>query len=139
MMLSADSVHAQAPVPASEPSAARPYRRTCLECGAPHSAAMAHGDFCATACRHAFNNRRRIRGADLYDLVMAWRFDRSVATSFKVLRAICRLASDFRAEDRSRRAGRASWRHPRKIKRAKPALFTTYLTAARDHDAWRPE
>lgn len=130
------SVHALSSPTVSQPPVARSYRRSCLECGASHGLAQ---DFCATACRMAFNNRRKARGAELYDLVMAWRFQRNLATGLKVLRAICRLASDFRAEDRAERAGRLSWRHPNKIKHAKGQLFRDYLTAAKHSDAWRPE
>jgi hypothetical protein len=109
----------------------RTYRRTCVECGTPYGAAQAHGEFCGPACRKAFNNRRQLRGAELYDLVMAWRCERTLAASMKVLRAICRLAADFRAADRRERPGRRSWRHPRRIADAKPYLFMTYFSAAR--------
>lgn len=83
----------------------------CLECGEPRGA----GDFCADACRAAFNNRRKARGAELYDLFMVLRFDRKRAKLLRVFQALCRLASNWRAEDQARRAGRRSWRRPEDV------------------------
>ena len=90
----------------------------CLECGAD----APNGDFCASACRHTFNNRRRLRGAELYDLYMAHRFDRATAQDLGVFRAINRLASTFRKEDQARREGRRSWRTPRTVLEERPWL-----------------
>ena len=42
----------------------------CLECGGE----CGKGEFCGSACRMAFNNRRKARGAELYDLFMVHRF-----------------------------------------------------------------
>ena len=63
-------------------------------------------DFCRPQCRRAFNNRRAVRGAELYDLVMAHRFDRATARDLGVLALINRAASIFREEDRRERGGR---------------------------------
>lgn len=79
----------------------------CLECGTEFSG---KGEFCSNACRHAFNNRRKARGAELYDLYMAHRFERKEAQEQRVFQAINRLASNWRQEDLARRAGRRSWR-----------------------------
>lgn len=86
----------------------------CLECGGTREAGAA-GEFCATACRDAFNNRRKARGAELYDLFMVLRFDRERAKFLRVFQALCRLASNWRREDRARRAGRRSWRKPEDV------------------------
>ncbi len=91
----------------------------CAECGADASRAAS---FCGDACRHAFNNRRRVRGAEIYDLFMALRFERRLGTALGLFQAICRLASDFRAEDRASRDGRKSWRHPRTVLSERPHL-----------------
>lgn len=86
----------------------------CLECGAPREAGAA-GDFCATACRDAFNNRRKARGAELYDLFMVHRHERPRAVELRILQAMNRLASNWRQEDRDRRSGRRSWRKPEDV------------------------
>lgn len=90
----------------------------CLECGEPRG----NGDFCSSACRHSFNNRRKARGAEIYDLYMALRFERPLAKLLGVLQAISRLASNYRAEDLAQRAGRKSWRNPRTVLEERPYL-----------------
>lgn len=102
----------------------------CLECGA---ATKAKGDFCSAACRHAFNNRRKARGAELYDLYMAHRFDRSHAQQLRVFQAINRLASNYRREDKADRAGRRSWRKPEDVLDTRPYLraISTGIRAGR--------
>ena len=83
----------------------------CLECGAM----IVVQGFCCTECRKTWNNRRAVRGAQLYDLFMAARFDRPVAKALKVWRYLAHFASQFREEDRIERAGRRSWRDPAEI------------------------
>lgn len=99
--------------------------RDCLECGTDH---VCKGGFCSTSCRHDFNNRRKARGAELYDLYMAHRFERDHAKQLGVFQAINRLASNFREEDKARRAGRRSWRSPRTVLEERPFLkaISTY-------------
>lgn len=104
-----------------------PRQRVCLECGEPFVARDHEAHFCCTACRKAFNNRRAVRGAELYDLYMAHRFERAEAQASGVFKAINRLASDWRAQDRRERAGRKSWRPFRRIFDAKPYLGAVRL------------
>jgi hypothetical protein len=84
----------------------------CRECGQPFTAKRAHGEnlFCAVDCRKAWNNRRAVRGAQLYDLFMILRYQRGVAKARGVWAIVCRLAQDWREEDHRERAGRQSWR-----------------------------
>lgn len=91
----------------------------CLECGAGHGR---KGEFCSTPCRTGFNNRRKSRGAEFYDLYMAHRFDRDEAKRLGVMTAINRLASIFREEDQKRRTGRRSWRRPSAVLEERPYL-----------------
>ncbi|WP_320409406.1 MULTISPECIES: DUF2116 family Zn-ribbon domain-containing protein [unclassified Aureimonas] len=91
----------------------------CAECG---EAAPAAAEFCSPACRHTFNNRRRLRGAELYDLYMAHRFERPLAKVLGLLQAMNRLASNYRAEDALWRAGRKSWRAPQDVLATRPHL-----------------
>lgn len=105
--------------------------RTCLECGGGYRPKGPHGDFCGDACRKAFNNRRMRHGAELYDLVMALRFDRQTATKLKVWRLINRLAAIYRREDMAERAGRPSWRHPRAVIAGHPYLKADILNGGK--------
>jgi len=91
----------------------------CLECGAE---CLSKGDFCCNACRFSFNNRRKARGIEFYDLYMAHRWERDTAKRLGVLQAMNRLASDFRAEDRADREGRRSWRRPAEVLAERPYL-----------------
>lgn len=92
---------------------------TCLECGAAHERA---GDFCCRACKDVWSNRCKARGAELYHLYMAHRFERPLAAKLGLFQAINRLASNWRAEDRARRDGRKSWRSPRAVMEERPYL-----------------
>lgn len=84
----------------------------CAECGKPYSAKRLRADnaFCSPACRDTFGNRRKIRGAQLYDLFMILRYERGVAKAKGVWALACRLAQDWREEDTRQRQGRQSWR-----------------------------
>lgn len=94
----------------------------CLECGVDLVPGAREREFCASPCRMAWNNRRRDRGAELYDLYMAHRFERDEAKARGVFQAINRLASDFRREDRALRAGRRSWRRTEIVLGERPHL-----------------
>ena len=87
-------------------------RRECRECGATLCASPW---FCSDPCRKAFNNRRLVRGAELYDLLMCWRYERALAAKLHVWRAACRLMAKYRQEDAQARAGRQSWKRPTEI------------------------
>ena len=110
------------------PAEAR-FRRACTECGAEFRTTKRHGDFCSEAHRKAWNNRRAMRGAELYDLVMCLRYDRETATALKVWRLICRMASEFRDEDQRQRAGRKSWRSARQVIERHPYLQATVIAS----------
>jgi hypothetical protein len=67
-----------------------------------------------------------MRGAILYDLFMAQRFERDAATEAGVWTLLTRLASDYRAEDERERAGRRSWRTIRAVLAARPSLLAMH-------------
>ncbi|SEK36776.1 hypothetical protein SAMN04515666_101338 [Bosea lupini] len=102
----------------------RTLNRVCAECGAPHKAARPTAEFCSATCRKAFNNRRALRGAELYDLFMAHRFERQAAQEARVLHAMNRLASNWREEDKAQRAGRKSWRRLAAVMLDRAYLYT---------------
>lgn len=87
----------------------------CQECGNEFQAKRGHQQFCCTACRKTWNNRRAVRGAELYDFVMNWRFERketlrdgtTVETAARAMMG--RLAEMYRESDRTRRSGRRSY------------------------------
>ena len=85
--------------------------RTCYETGADLPETMhekAH--FSSDAARTAWNNRRKNRGAILYDLFMGYRYDRGVAKTLGLFSVMCALAAKWRAEDKA--AGRRSHNEP---------------------------
>ncbi|ACL57614.1 hypothetical protein [Methylobacterium nodulans] len=122
-----------APTPVAQDGDTAPLRseRTCLECGQPYGAAVRHSGFCSTACRQAWNNRRLQRGAEVYDLFMAFRFHRPLARALKLLSALNRLASLYRDEDRHKRAGRPSWRATDVVLASRPYLRAVRMTQRR--------
>lgn len=83
--------------------------KVCKECGCELERTRQPRMFCSTAHRQAFNNRRLERGAALYDLFMAMRYDRDRATELGLWAIMCRMAKDFREEDERERDGRKSW------------------------------
>ena len=105
--------------------------RDCLDCGTAFQAGHSTSLFCAPACRQAWNNRRLRRGAELYDLFMAFRFDRPLARALRVLSMLNRLASNFRDEDRRERGGRRSWTAPDVVAERAPHLRSTILQRGR--------
>lgn len=86
----------------------------CIECNAPLAPRKPTGPkpkFCSKACGKIFNNRRAMRGAEMYDLVMAGRFER--ATHAGMWRpTLTLLASHYREKDKSERNGMQSWHTP---------------------------
>jgi hypothetical protein len=84
-------------------------QKSCRECGASYAAQRATREFCCTACRRAFSNRRMLRGANFYDLIMAMRFDRAAAADEGAWTLLCKMAAAFKAEDDRQRGGRKSW------------------------------
>lgn len=87
----------------------------CQECGGSlvtpgqNRPMKATKKFCSQPCRMAFNNRRRDRGAEIYDLFMAIRFDRANAAQRRVWSLMCSQAAAYRDADNHRRQGRKSW------------------------------
>lgn len=97
---------------------ALPLRRPgkiCHECGGPITGKQSTARYCTDACRKTFNNRRQTRGAELYDMFMATRYERAKAEEFELQTMMARLASNFRAEDKETRGGRASWIDPKTV------------------------
>jgi predicted nucleic acid-binding Zn ribbon protein len=85
------------------------FHRDCIECGTRFGTNVRAAKSCSTACRKAFNNRRMIRGAELYDLMMAHRFDRTSGLADEQRAAVYRLISVYRDADKALRGGRPSW------------------------------
>lgn len=72
----------------------------CRECLTPleagHKASRA---FCSDTCKAKWNNRRKSRGADIYDLWMAMRYERDEAKRLGVWKEMCRLSERWHDED----------------------------------------
>lgn len=71
------------------------------------------------------------RGAQLYDLYMAHRYERAAAQAAHLMTAINRLAAEYRAEDWHARAGRRSWQTIRAVLAAHPSLRAIRMTGRR--------
>lgn len=89
--------------------------KTCMECGCQIPAKPARKGpapkFCNHTCAKQFNNRRMTRGAELYDLLMAGRFQRDThAGMWRPTMTL--LATHYRDKDKRDRDGRQSWHTP---------------------------
>lgn len=84
--------------------------RKCLECGGSLGDKKSAARFCSSPCRKSWNNRRMVRGAELYDAFMAMRYDRHWSRAVGMWQLICRLASDWKNQDES--VGRPSYIRP---------------------------
>ena len=84
----------------------------CLECKTAVSDARKGQGFCCDACRHGFNNRRKRRGADAYDILRALRRERSTAKRLNLWTELCRLELGWQIEDEAERPGRRSYVPP---------------------------
>lgn len=80
----------------------------CLECGVTLKNTKT-ATFCSRVHKMRFHNRRRDRGAELYDIFMTMRFDRAKAKKHKLWSVLCSVASAYRESDNKSRAGRRSW------------------------------
>lgn len=107
--------------------------RACIECGETFNPKAAHQDFCRTSCKSAFNNRRLLRGAEIFDLIMILRYERPIAKALKVWKLICRLTAAYREEDTRQRAGRHSWRPAKQVIERHPYLAATTISST----TWR--
>ena len=86
---------------------AAPRKRKCRECGEVFEARKSDAHFCSASCRKTFNNRRMTRGALLYDLFMAMRYDREPAKKNGVnWNTLCRLGELYHYEDQRDGRGR---------------------------------
>lgn len=95
------------------PSKYRP--RCCNECGDGYTPRRADEFYCSIPCRKAFENRRMVRGRDLYDLFMCLRYERGVARALGIWAIACRLAQGWREEDTRDRDGRKSWMPAKRV------------------------
>lgn len=109
------------------------FKRVCAECGQSFRAHRDHAEFCTVECRKAFNNRRALRGAELYDLFMCLRYERGIARALKVWNLLCRMAQGFREDDQREREGRNSWRPARQVLDRHTYLHSTVVS----RQTWR--
>lgn len=87
------------------------FTRTCNECGETFQTPRCETEFCNKGCRMAWHNRRRDRGAELYDILMTCRFDREFAAEEGLVLSsiMSNLAQHYRNSDKAKRDGRKSW------------------------------
>lgn len=81
----------------------------CRECGTKFAAKRSTMVFCCADCRKAWNNRRMIRGGELYDFIMADQYERDKRSELELRAMVSRLARAYRDADKALRDGRKSW------------------------------
>lgn len=97
------------------------FARHCAECGTEFKSKTRHGEFCQKQCKTDFNNRRRTRGAQLYDFFMTNRYERQKANDLDLWSCMCALAAEWYSDDK----GRHTWGDPRDQLELKPYLKKT--------------
>lgn len=118
--------------PAKKPGSNAPLGiRVCQWCGKDFAVREPSQFTCTAKHRHAFNNKRKERGAIIYDLLMVMRFDRPLASNLGIWSKLCRILSNFRAEDHAEREGRPSWRHPNQTIERRPDLLAKTILRGR--------
>lgn len=100
----------------------------CRDCGERFAADRRSREFCSAKCRSAFHNRAAARGADLFHLFMAFRFDRVNAKAAGVWSLMSRMAAAFKADDDRKRNGRPSWDDIAKVKARNVHLTATVVS-----------
>src|SRR5260221_2561305 len=99
----------------------------CRECGVRFQAHRPSREFCCMKGRKAFHNRAASRGAEIFHVLMAMRFDRAKATAAGAYKLLCRMAAAFKAEDDRARPGRASWDDIERVKARNAHLLATIV------------
>jgi predicted nucleic acid-binding Zn ribbon protein len=107
------------------PASPKYQSRHCNECGAAYQPGRMDQFFCANACRMTFENRRMIRGKEIYDLFMIMRYERGIARVRGIWAIACRLAQQWKAEDDALRGGRRSWTPSGRALERYPVTMTT--------------
>lgn len=96
------------------------HKASCRECQAEFEAKSASAEFCSGKCRNDYNNRRAVRGMILFDLFMEMRYRRAGAKGLWSI--MCRLAEEWREEDKAKRERFQSWKDPRDYIEKRPYL-----------------
>lgn len=104
------------------PAVAQFTAKGCKDCGCAIPSESKSRDFCTSSCRSNYHNRRKQRGADLYDLFMALRFDRAAAQEQGAWSLMCRMAAQFRMEDQRDRGGLPSWDSVKDVRERSPQM-----------------
>jgi hypothetical protein len=85
------------------------FNRSCAECAEKFGSNRRDAEFCGDKCRKVYNNRRAQRGAELYDIVMAWRFGDGEGRINEARDLLCSLVSGYNEQDKMKRPGRRSY------------------------------
>lgn len=109
------------------------HKAACINCGASFESARPRGTVfqCSSKCRAEFNNRRAGRGAEIYDLMMALRYERETATESAIWSKACALLAHFRTEDERERNGRKSWQDHKAVTERKPFIYAGVASNAK--------
>lgn len=98
---------------------AKPIQITCRECGVATAAGCGEhrrdAKFCSIPCKTKWNNRKKTRGADIYELWMAMRYERDEAKRLGLWGELCRLSEGWYQEDQRERGGRKTYGPPAEV------------------------
>lgn len=73
--------------------------KPCRECQSAFQPRHPSQEYCSTNCGRIFNNRRAVRGAELYDLFCALRSERKLSGEIGIWTEMCRLELRWKEED----------------------------------------
>lgn len=97
------------------------YQGACRECGKSFSARRVTALFCSAPCRTSFNQRRRDRGAEFYDFMMA-AYNAGIV-DLQPAPWMRRLIEAYVAADTVKRAGRPSYQPSHLARMRLPSVF----------------
>jgi len=78
------------------------FSKCCADCGASFTSIKPRAEFCGDKCRKTYNNRRAVRGAELYDVAMCWKDARTRYGDEE--KAMILLLNKWKDEDAARAA-----------------------------------
>ena len=90
------------------------HKISCRNCGAEFQRNRVDQQFCKRSCGSDFHNRRKERGAIIYDLFMIMRHERKAANTIRAWFTMTRLAMYWWQEDQSR-SGQPSWQKAKTV------------------------
>lgn len=80
-----------------------PSRRPCAECGCLFYPRTPAQIFHNEDCKRRHHNRKTVRGRDVHDLLLEWRYGKSREVKADALTELCQIVAGWRADDIKRK------------------------------------